>query len=443
MTADRIVLPIVPSYVPGWGTWEVVREVLQNAKDEEEQGGHPMVVTYDDGVLRVSNVGAALSRRALMLGQTAKADRTDLRGQFGEGLDLALLVGARLGLDMEVRTPVERWTPAIEPAAQYDGAECLVVHVAPDAYAGVQVQLRLDRDVWDVLPHLCLFLGDDERETVTTDDGTILLDSRYRGHVYAKGIFVQRLEGLRCGYDLAACPLDRDRRMVDAWDFQWMAGRMHREAVKRSPARMVPELYRMLRDDVDDVRALRHQGDREVAEVAAAAFRAEHGTDAMPATSVEETVRLQRAGKKAVVVPEGMAQLLRQALGTVDGDASGKEVLRRYAWGDMTAEEQQVLRWAAGVVQRATTADGMDRTPLLERLQVVEFHDGALQGLTDGTRIMVPHRLLVNRLQLVASLIHEEAHAVGGDCTRAHVDQIERLWIAAYREALECDQTRV
>jgi len=84
------ILPIKSTYVSHWGTWECVREIVQNAKDEEEENGHKMTVKYERGWLRLSNIGADLARNALLLGQTSKASRDDLRGEFGEGLDLAL-----------------------------------------------------------------------------------------------------------------------------------------------------------------------------------------------------------------------------------------------------------------------------------------------------------------------------------------------------------------
>lgn len=40
------ILPIKSTYVSDWGTWETIREILQNSKDEEEQHGSQMTVRY-------------------------------------------------------------------------------------------------------------------------------------------------------------------------------------------------------------------------------------------------------------------------------------------------------------------------------------------------------------------------------------------------------------
>ena len=115
----KFALPIKSTYVPDWGVWECLREFVQNAKDEEDDRGSEMKISHSGSALRIFNRGADMDRSALLLGQTSKADRSDLRGQFGEGLNLVILAGVRAGLDIVVYTQTERWTATLEPSDEY------------------------------------------------------------------------------------------------------------------------------------------------------------------------------------------------------------------------------------------------------------------------------------------------------------------------------------
>ena len=97
---SKIELTISPNYVPTWTYLDAVRELFQNALDQEEQNPeNVMRWSYDEDALSltISNAHSTLSIASLLLGQTSKADDKSTIGQFGEGYKIATLVLLREG----------------------------------------------------------------------------------------------------------------------------------------------------------------------------------------------------------------------------------------------------------------------------------------------------------------------------------------------------------
>ncbi len=91
----KIQLSIKTDYLPNWGLWEGIRELIQNGRDAEIEMDAPMSVDYkfDRQTLVIKNSGAALTQEALLLGHTTKVGRSDTIGKFGEGLKLGVWPG--------------------------------------------------------------------------------------------------------------------------------------------------------------------------------------------------------------------------------------------------------------------------------------------------------------------------------------------------------------
>jgi hypothetical protein len=440
LNGGGIVFPIRDTYVAHWSLYEAVREIIQNGKDEEEQHGHALRVEWRDGVLAVTNVGATLDPTAFLLGQTGKAEDPSLRGRFGEGLNLALLVAAREGFAMTLASDGRVWTPAIEPVVAFGGARCLVVRSAPitDTAKGVEVRLAVSAAEWERVRSMFLFL-DAPENVIETRRGRLLLDRRFLGMVFVKGIFVTRLKDASFGYDLAEAKLDRDRRMLDIGDMRWTLSAIVRDAMERDGGKeVVGTVLGMLDRELDEVRVLTYQinqGDKSLAALTEQ-FAARHGADAFPVRTVAESQKLASLGKRGVVVSESLATILSKQFGTADEvtDRLRTEARSRRSWHDLGIAEQDALVRAAGLIERATGDQ------ILDRLQVVEFGDDALLGLCDlGTgAIQLSAKALVDFPVLVRVLIHELAHAKSGagDGTKQHVDTIEEIWTAVLKQTI-------
>lgn len=440
-------LPIKSTYVPDWGTWHAIRELVQNAKDEEEHRGHSMRVFWDrtdaqHGILTINNEGADMDRKALLIGHTTKAG-VGLRGRFGEGLDLAMLAAVRAGHKLVIETQTERWTPEISYSDEY-GASCLAVQTRALKVrrSGVTISMTLDEADWQLYRERFLFLAkiSDDQIVRVPEKGAILTQPERKGHVYVKGIYVDTLPKLECGYDLDNCELDRDRRMINVWDLQWNLGSMYSDAMARRPGVLGGDVYRMLRDDAEDTKLMQHFITDAVADQVSASFIAEHGANAVPVTSMAESAELEHLGKRGVVVPTTLRDVVKKTTGDTASikAALANQVTATHAWGDLLPSEQATLLSATTALDAA--CKGLrDATPIMERLDVVSFRDVRLQGLcnlVDG-RIQVARDLLADPREFLKTLVHEEAHAfsAAGDGAKGHVATIEEVWSRLYHNA--------
>jgi len=435
-------LPIKSTYVSHWGTWECIREVIQNAKDAEEEGGHKMGVKYSGGWLRISNHGANLTRKALLIGHTSKADRPDLRGQFGEGLDLALLAGVRAGYEMRVYTRTEVWTPTIEYVKKFDDVTLVVrTRALKTETSGVEVRIKMPLDDWLEARKLFRFLVDDEDEhKIVAKGGTILLHPDRQGQIYVKGIYCTTMPKMDYGYDLENVDMDRDRRMVDVWDLRWRLADMLRDGVSKEPDKLAPAVYKMLKNRTDETDSMSYGNTDKFAEAMAAEFHQEHGEDAIPVESMYESQQLDHVGGQGVVVNNTLKKVLEKKVKTAHEVKRelATAATNEYSWHDLEEEEQTALGSLTTLLHEVTTEwrGEFKIRPLLDRLRVVDFKKEALEGTCDTKtgEVKLARRLLVDAETALITLVHEEAHAISAasDGTKQHLDMIETLWAKLY-----------
>lgn len=432
------VLPIKSTYVSHWGSWEAIRELVQNAKDEEDEHGHKMTVKYDHGWLHLGNIGADLARSALLLGQTSKASRDDLRGEFGEGLDLALLAGVRAGYDIRIHTKTEIWIPTIEYVKKFD-ALVLVVRTRAKKTEGIGVEARIKMpiDDWVESRKLFRFLVDDAPEFNTVvEDGTILTHPDRQGQIYVKGIYCTTMPNMEFGYDLKHVKTDRDRRMVDTWDLRWKLAAMLKEGVAKDPGKLAHVVYQMLKDKSEEVLSLEYNSSDEFAEAMAELFKSEHGNESIPVGGMAESKQLDHLGAQGIVVSDTLKKVLERKIKSAAdvklelATASTAE----YSWRDLEVDERAVLSEVTTLVHEATAQwrGKLDLPPILDRLHVVDFKLKELLGTCEGDSgdVKIARRLLVDNEESLIVLVHEEAHALSlaSDGEKRHVDMVERIW---------------
>jgi hypothetical protein len=426
--------------VSSWGIWEAVRELIQNAADEaQERPEHVMTVEHVDGWLHIANKGADLGIQALLIGGSDKAGKRGLRGQHGEGLDLALLCAARAGVEVRVSTKTDVWTPCAEYAEQY-GARCLVVntrkHVKPRD--GVKISIHIDKDSWESMRSKFLFL-DPPKEQIESDSGTLILDANRKGMIYVKGIYVMTGHNTSFGFDLRDVTLDRDRRVIGSFDLQWACSRIIQNALSRNPDTYTEPVMNLLEQGSDDVRFLHSHLETggEARKSLAKAFRARHGEDAMAVQSLAESQQLAHFGVKGVVVNEATANVLASELGSYS-DAAARLRQRPtalYGWDDLTDAEKAV--YEDGVRRMAPVAG--EHMAEACKLKVCDFADKSIEGTCDlaTSEIHVSRRCMGNVFDLVEVMVHELAHAVSSanDGTVGHIRAIERIWRKLYEHA--------
>jgi hypothetical protein len=429
----KIPLSIKTTYLPNWGAYEGVRELLQNGRDAEVEYGAKLTVRYrkETGTVVIENTGCVLPYEALLLGHTTKTDRADLIGKFGEGLKLGVLALVRAGHSVKIRTGSEVWVPSIQRSETFK-ADVLVFEITRNHADKNRVQVEignLGEGAWKDMQECFLFLGTvKDDEIVKTSYGSLLIGPRFADRIYVKGIFVSNDPRLSYGYDLVDADIDRDRKMVSKYDLQYRTQGIWREALNRRPD-LVDPFVKLLERESADVEGIDSYSAPFLGEAAketiAKSFLDRHGEDALPVGTLGESQDVEHLGKKGVVCPKPLRAILEQKLGSVETNKARlrEEATTRYGWHDLSDVERAHLERAIRLV------NGVEPVTL-DDIDVVDFRDEKLQGMFSNGRILLAKKVLSNRSETLETTLHEVAHRTGGDGEKSHVANIERIWSA-------------
>jgi len=208
-------------YRKHWKLEQCIREIGQNTLDELEtlptiHGRKGWVVIEDNG-------GGLSLAQFFLLGVSEK-DNENARGQYGEGLKMALLVLKRLGYDVVVRS--RDWIATVQKD-NFNGYDVInYIYGKTRQYVnGTQIYIRgIEKEDIDKIVEY-MFLSEEPEETVFSHDSFgKVLDGKYRGMLYSKRIYVKHEESLYFGYDLYNVRLGVDRMFPDSFDVRWYIG---------------------------------------------------------------------------------------------------------------------------------------------------------------------------------------------------------------------------
>lgn len=360
----KITLTIDPGYCADWEYWHGVREIVQNAKDADEFDGFKMEVEHfpRTSKLVVSSEGVTIDPASLLLLGRSSKRGSGQRGQFGEGFVLGCLALVRAGHAVTIYNGDEVWRPEITEAEDgpFAGQPLLSFNTRKLQQArrkfSVEVE-NVSKEVWEATRKLFLFLCPPKRADVVTIDGegSVLLNPEHVGMIFARGIFVNRVNHLACGYDLPRLSLDRDRRVIDEWQLGWTLGGLWTSAHAEDPGKCAARIYDMVKEDKGEVKNLDSRADQKLLKALRAEFHKEHGDDMVPVRDMLESRELTALGAASVVVNRALLGLLEKA-GLGVNDVKKKlqgAVTRRLAWGELSPGEQDACStW----VERVTKA---------------------------------------------------------------------------------------
>lgn len=228
----EIELSISKNYVSSWGFWEAMREILQNAIDENTLG-HELNISIKDEMnskksIQIFNKNAYLPVESLVLGNSTKSDDDETIGKYGEGYKLALVVLLRLGYEVFIGVGRDLWVPTFSKSTTLN-CEVLKIKVlknvnkmAPNGTTFYIGGLSIS-DI-NILSTNCLQFGAINhkvpKKMIDTDYGKLLLDDNYKGKFYVEGLFIQDDNNFKYGYsfDSYQVDLDRDRRAINYYD---------------------------------------------------------------------------------------------------------------------------------------------------------------------------------------------------------------------------------
>lgn len=310
-------MSLSPNYVPEWGVVEAVRELFQNAIDQQiVVEDNEMFFDYDGvSVLRIGNKKSVLEARSLLMGSTTKKKDDRTIGQHGEGYKVATLVLSRIGRVVTFYNYGMRevWKPRLVNSRRYD-SQILTFFVdkkhiwqsVPDHNLSIEVEGITPED-YEAIKASNLHLQD-VGSVIETSKGRILEDERFKGKVYVNGLYVCDYKQYECGYDFKPqyVKLDRDRKLMSDFDLQWLSSSMWNTA--NEPDKLVA----LAKEGKADTLYSGYQGvtnSSSVYDTAHEAFKREHGENAVPVSKQEELSRVS-SSYKAIIVPEAYQQLI-------------------------------------------------------------------------------------------------------------------------------------
>lgn len=445
----RFQLTLSPSYVPTWGVFEAVREVIQNALDARD-AGYPMNITHSGDTLTVQSDGVTLDRSVWLIGSTTKVG-TDARGHYGEGLKLGALALVRTGRKLRILNGEETWSCALEDSTTFPGQQVLTVSTRKSGksaqfFHGVSVQIEVSAQEW--ADYRQAFLDLKPRvKTVHTAHGDILIEGSEHGAIYVGGIKVQNKDNLAAGYNFSPSTVktDRDRRMVNEGDFDYYAGLSWITAANDgdiTPAR----LLQFLMGDTDDARATAARWcSSHLMEQVALTWRGIYGDLAVPVRDQAGVHDAEHLGRVGRIVPKAVMAFFH------DYQQFNLEYLRRnqranvvrtYAFSDLSVDEQDNLNVAIELIDRVADSVGIET--IASRTTVVDFKSEEILGThtqsDGGATIQVARRVLASLQNAIRVLVHEAAHDRGDDGSAMH-ERTEGLMFGAIVADLALNRT--
>lgn len=315
--ASKFELSISSDYVSNWGIVEAVREIFQNALDEQMQNSYnKMYFSYENGELLIGNKNSRLSKKTLLLGVTSKSDDNNTIGQFGEGYKIATTVLLRLGKKVTIYNYGAReiWTTRLVKSRKYEGAlvttffvDKLMFRKVP-SYDLIITISDVSEDEYEEIKESNLHLQDlsDCEIKESPGYGRILMHERYKGKVYVSGLYVCSNDDLKYGYDFNPdkIKIGRDRDVISSFDLAWTVSQM---------ATYIADCEDTLDNASVDSDEFRYMGsfmDVSMKEHYAKKFIEEHGENAYPVSNNNEYQQAIKSGKDPVMVKQWQREII-------------------------------------------------------------------------------------------------------------------------------------
>ena len=329
-------LSLSPDYVSDWKLEDAIRELFQNALDQETvQYDNQMFFEYDGkDVLRIGNKSSVLEAKTLLLGTSTKRDDKNTIGKFGEGYKIAALVLARLGKKSIFYNygAKEIWYPRLVNSRRYDSLILTffvekkhIWHFIPDNNLTIAVH-GITPDEYARIVKTNLYLQSDVEVLHHTAFGRIL-SRNYAGNVYVNGLYVCKFENFENGYDILPQYLEigRDRKLVREFDIKWLTSRMW----ANTGSSAVALLCKNAAPDTEYVSNVYDYSTRApMCNKAYDDFVEEYGDDAIPVTSQRDLEEVP-TGYRAVVVPSQYKELI---VNCKDYKQPEKDVTKMLSW---------------------------------------------------------------------------------------------------------------
>ena len=313
---SKIELSLASDYVPSWTIVDAIRELFQNALDQEVQmPDNTASWSYKDGIFKISNKTSTLETKSLLLGATTKEGDDRTIGQFGEGYKIATLVLLRNAKQVTIYNYGLRevWRPRFVKSRRF-GTDILTFFIdkeypwkqVPDNDLTIEVTGLTDEEWFEQIVPANLHLQSDVKIEESNEYGEALSATRHAGLVFVNGLYVCKYEPYHFGYNFipGSLKLDRDRKLASDFDLRWLASKLWINS---------PRAIEFVEQDLADVSYLsdmsRYSSSINISNEAFERFRLVHGPRAVPVTTQEEADKVP-AGYKPVIVNNNYMNLI-------------------------------------------------------------------------------------------------------------------------------------
>lgn len=312
---SKFELSLSKDYVADWSIIDGVRELFQNALDQETvNASNKMFFEYsaEKQKLFIGNKESILEARTLLLGVTTKSNDDSTIGQFGEGYKVATLVLLRNNKDVTFYNYGNReiWRPRFVKSRKY-GEEILTFFVdkvpvwekAPDNNLTIVVDNITEDEYADIVKSNLHLQNISDDVKIETPFGTLL--KLGEGDIYVNGLYVTNVSGLKYSYDIkpAHLKIGRDRSLVSDFDVQWVTALIMRSIASRNPEFVADAI----RENIEDCRYINSitadmQCLDRVADLLMSYLEESYGNEVILVTDEDEAQQARRCGKKSVIV---------------------------------------------------------------------------------------------------------------------------------------------
>ncbi len=215
---SRYELSVSPNYVKSWTMVQAIREIFQNALDQEIiNPKNKMSYYYYQNEFNIHSKESCLKKSSLLFGESTKSDNKETIGKFGEGYKLALLVLLREGYKVIIYNykNKETWTPKLVQSRRYNST-ILVIDVNKHIFRLVPNHnltfniLGITKQDYEKIIESCLFMNTHEK--ISTEFGDILLDKKFKQKIFINGLFICKSDvKLYYGYNFKPKQIELDR----------------------------------------------------------------------------------------------------------------------------------------------------------------------------------------------------------------------------------------
>lgn len=432
----RIELTIKGDYVPTWGLWQGVRELVQNAKDAEKQHESKFSVTHNGNTLTILNQNIKqLSYETLLLGHTSKADNDSMIGQWGEGMKLGLLALVRTGHSVRIYNGNETWIPALVMSKKFK-SKVLSIDIRKNQRKdqnAIRVEVGgVTEAKWSELQNNFLWLRPDKMSYLNYY-GKLLVNEEQVGKVYVKGIWVQDNPEYQFGYDYNFAKTDRDRGMVNSWDSRCENVRIWADVLREYPD-MLEAFCALAESDAEEIEnVLSHHPSligQGVIDKLAARFTKRYGPDAVPCSTAECKMEIGHFGAVGIVVNRSMFAMLSKHFGSFDSIKRrlASEAKETFEWCSLNDTERNSIYRAIDLINKVRPQWNVKKP------RICEFKSDKIYGQWQAGLVSLARKICSNEDLTLQVLIHEVAHDCGLDGSKSHVSTIEDLWSDIVKE---------